>query len=45
MFRLVRPRNVQVQVIGLVLGEFGEPYAESVEVEARYLLVQVLGSA
>ena len=41
--RLVRPGNVHSQVLGLVLGQFGELYSESVEVEARDLLVEVLG--
>ena len=41
--RLVRAGHVDAEVLGLALGQLGEPDAEGVEVQAGDLLVEVLG--
>ena len=42
VLRLVRAGDVDAEVLGLALGQLGEPDAEGVEVQARDLLVEVL---
>ena len=42
---LVRPLDIDVDVLGLLLGELGELAAERLHVDAGHLLVEVLGQA
>ena len=37
------PGDVDTEVLGLDLGQLGEPHTQRVQVQASYLLVEVLG--
>lgn len=45
MFSLIRTLHLHTDIVGLSLCESGEMYTDLLEVEACYLLIEVLGQA
>ena len=43
MVRLVGPGNVHTEILRLLLVQLGQAHAERIKVQARHLLVELLG--